>query len=244
MVEPTQLKKYACKIGSFPHGIGVKIPRTSRLGLARCRRGRRTIWQNQNKSSKSTQKDCRKVVEILDCLLVKQLKCTKSGYRNSWDGQKVSETFCNSHLLQVVTSVWNQEVTFAKGLKWLCGTFQWSSFSVVGPWADRYKWSDFTPISVLINGFSWNYFISPLYMNFVTLLSTGFWLHPCSGYTLPNYHRSIQSRGLHLPAPRAPEATWDDWTQDLSRSLADKKWGSLQFSGYQQKKPLHKTKES
>ena len=77
--------------------------------------------------------------------------------------------------------------------------------------------------------------ISPLYMNFVTLLSTGFWLHPCSGYTLPSYHRSIQSRGLHLPAPRAPEATWDDWTQDLSRSLADKKWGSLQFSGYQYK---------
>ena len=72
-------------------------------------------------------------------------------------------------------------------------------------------------------------------MNFVTLLLAGFWLHPCSGCTLPSYHRSIQSRGLHLPAPRAPEATWDDWTQDLSRSLADKKWGSLQFSGYQQK---------
>lgn len=85
--------------------------------------------------------------------------------------------------------------------------------------------------------------ISPLYMNFVTLLSTGFWLHPCSGYTLPNYHRSIQSRGLHLPAPRVPEATWDDWTQDLSRSLADKKWGSLQFSGYQYKILYKKTKD-
>lgn len=188
-------------------------------------------------------KDCRKVVDFLDCLLVKQLKWTKSGYRNSWDGHIIIR-----NILQQPPSssrdlgLEPRSDPLQKGLSDLCGTFQWSSFSVVGPWADRYKWSDFTPRSVLINRFFLGLFHAYTWI-LQTLLLTGFWLHPCSGYTLPSYHRFTQARGLHLPAPRAPEATWDDWTQDLSRSLADQKMGVSPSLRVPIQNPLQKTKD-
>ena len=70
MFDPsTQLKKYACQIGSFPHGIGVKL---DRLGLARCRR-RRTIWQSESKHHPSQHGKTQTSCGILDFLLVKQL---------------------------------------------------------------------------------------------------------------------------------------------------------------------------
>lgn len=139
--------KYACQIGSFPHGIEVKQPPMELLAWALLDADAEgpsgsQISQHHPSQCRKTQKSCGNFGFFCwEKKLMHKNRATETvGMVINYQKHFVTATFFKSWPRFGLRSD-----PLQKGLSDLGGTFQWSSFSVVGP-----KWSDFTPRSVLI----------------------------------------------------------------------------------------------